>query len=109
VNYHFYGKVHIYEIRNKIGESLSGIIRIKGKPRTIKPETRLKLSSISRGVTIEVYDKSDKLVNKFPTTISVAKYFGVSVSVSDRTTRRYLENNKSYNGYTSKPNYKDSL
>jgi hypothetical protein len=61
-------------------------------------ETRLKMSLRTHGVKIKVFDKFNNLVNKFPTIISVANYF----NVSSRTIGRYLDNDKTYNGFKFK-------
>lgn len=103
-NNHFYGKMHSYETRKKIGISLRSIIRTNDTPKTIKLETRLKLSLISKGVSVKVFDKSKKLIKEFPTITSTAKYFGVS----NKTISKYSNKNKSYNGYTFICNIKDN-
>lgn len=104
INHPFFGKIHTYETRKKIGLSLRAIVRVNNKPKVVTNETKLLLSSRSHGVSVMVFNESNKLVNKFPTIISVAKYF----DVDSRTIRRYIENNKPYNGYTFKPSYKDT-
>jgi group I intron endonuclease len=53
---HFLGKTHTYETRKKISLSLKSIIRTNDKPKTIKLETRLKLSLRSHGVPVEIFD-----------------------------------------------------
>jgi hypothetical protein len=56
------------------------------------------------GVSVKVYDKDNNLVKEFPTITSLGIYF----NLSNRTIRRYIENDKSYNSYKFKPNYKDN-
>jgi group I intron endonuclease len=74
INSYMYGKVQPYEVRKKIGLAF----RNRG------------------GVSIKVYDKSNNFIKEFSTIISVANYFNICY----RTIRRYLEKNKSYNGFT---------
>lgn len=64
----------------------------------ITSDTRLKLSSRSTGIKVKIFDKSNNLVNEFPTMTSAAKYSGVSV----RTIRRILNSGISYDNYTYK-------
>jgi hypothetical protein len=86
----------------KIGINLRSIVRVNVIPRVITNEIRLKLSLRSHGVSVEVFDKSNSLVNKFPNMANVALHF----CVSGKTISRYLDKNKSYNGYTFKSNLK---
>jgi len=71
---------------------------VNNEPKNFTIETRLKMSLRTQGVKIKIFDKSNNLVNKFPTMISVAKHF----NVSSRTIGRYLDKDKSYNGFTFK-------
>lgn len=96
--------MHTYETRKKIGLSIKSIIRTHNTPKTIKLETRLKLSLRSHGVNVKIFDKSNKLVKEFPTITSIAEYFGIS----NKTVMRYSNNNKSYNAYTFISDYKDN-
>jgi len=59
------------------------------------PETRLKLSSRSKGISVKIYDKRNNLINKFPSMLSAANYVGVS----DRTLRRVLNTGISYDNF----------
>jgi len=68
------------------------------EPKNFTIETRLKMSLRTHGVKIKIFDKYNNLVNTFPTIISVAKHF----NVSSRTIGRYLDNDKSYKGFTFK-------
>jgi group I intron endonuclease len=103
INHPFFGKIHSLESRIKIGESLKSIIRINNKSKTVGLETRLKLSVRSRGVCVKVFDSSNNLTNEFPSITSVANYF----NISNRTVGRYLDKNKSYNGFIFKSFIKD--
>jgi group I intron endonuclease len=104
INHPFYGKRHTYEARVNIGLSLKTIIRTNCTPKSIKTETRLKLSLRSHGVSVKIFDSSKKLVKEFPTITSTAVYFGIS----NRTVSRYLNKNYSYNGYTFISKFKDN-
>ena len=99
---HFFGKTHTHETRQKIGLSLKSL-RVNIIPRVVTIDTRLKLSLRSKGVSVKVFNKSNNLVKEFPTITSTAKYF----NISNRTVSRYLENNKFYNGFIFKSNFKD--
>lgn len=100
----FYGKMHSYDTRKKIGISLRSIIRTNYTPKTIKLETKLKLSLRNQGISVKVFDKSKMLIKAFPTITSTAKYFGLS----NKAISRYLNKNKSYNGYTFISDYKNN-
>jgi len=97
---HFYGKMHTDETRKKIHLSLKSIVRGNNKPRVATLETKLSMSLRCKGVNVKVYDKSNNLINEFPTITSVAKYFGLSI----RTIGYYLDKDKTYNGYIFKSN-----
>jgi NUMOD1 domain len=77
------GKVHKV---NNINSNIS---------KYTSPETRLKLSSRSKGICVKIYDKSYNLINKFPSMLSAANYVGVS----DRTLRRVLNTGISYDNF----------
>lgn len=96
---HFYGKMHTDETRKKMQLSLKSIIREK-KSKVVTLDTKISMSLRCKGVKVKVYDKSNNLINEFPTMTSVAKYFGLSI----RTIGYYLDKDKSYNGFTFKSN-----
>jgi group I intron endonuclease len=104
INNHFFGKTHTCETRKMIGLSLRSIIRTNNnnKPKVLKLETKLKLSLRSHGIPIKVFDKSNNLIQQFPTMTSAAKYYGIH----RRTIGRYLNKNTTYNGYIFKSNFK---
>ena len=56
------------------------------------------MSLRTRGVKIKIFDDSNNLVNIFPTMVSTAKHF----NVNSRTIGRYLNKDKSYNGFIFK-------
>jgi group I intron endonuclease len=100
---HFLGKRHTYESRQMMSLSFKSITRNNNIPRIIKLETRLKLFLRSQGEVLKVFNTSEKFVKEFPTITSAAKYF----DVKNISLNRYIDKNKSYNGYTFKYNYKD--
>jgi group I intron endonuclease len=71
---------------------------VNNEPKIFTAETRLKMSLRTHGVKVKIFDKSNNLVNKFPTMISVAKHF----NVSSRTIGRYLDKDKPLYGFTFK-------
>jgi len=93
VNHHFYGKTHKYETRKRISEGLKFRIKTTNRPSIITLETILKMLP-NKGVKIKVFYSTNKLMNEFSSRRSVAKYFNSSTTV-----RRYLDKNKSYNGF----------
>jgi hypothetical protein len=70
----------------------------------VRLETKLSMSLRCKGVSVKVFDKSNNLINEFTTITSVAKYFDVSI----RTLGRYLDKDKSYNGFVLKSKFKDN-
>jgi group I intron endonuclease len=104
INNHFFGKTHSNETRQIIGLTLKSIIRTNNKPKAINLETKLKLSLRSHGVPVRVFDKSNNLIQQFPTMTSAAKYYGIH----RRTIRDYLDKDRFYNEYAFKSNFKDN-
>jgi group I intron endonuclease len=103
VNHPFFGKRHSLVTKKKISESLKSAVRINIKPKRLKEETKLKLSIRSRGVSIKIFDCSNKFIKQFPTITSAAKYF----NISNRTVSRQLDKNIPYMGYIFKSYIKD--
>jgi group I intron endonuclease len=105
INNPSFGKTLSQETRIKISESLKSSLifknSIKLKPKHITPETKLKRSLRTPGVKVKVFDIKNKLVKEFPTMTSVALHF----NISSRTVGRYLDKDKSYNGYTFISNF----
>ena len=58
------------------------------------------MSLRTHGVKVKVFDQENNLIKEFPTMISVALHFNISRT----TVGRYLDKNKSYNGYIFKSN-----
>lgn len=69
------------------------IDKLKSIPRVITSDTRSKLASRSKGVSVKVYGKYNNLVNIFSTLKSAAKHFGVSC----RTIHENLNTNIPHN------------
>ena len=103
INNPLFGKFHSYETRKKIGLSLKSVVRVNTVPRTVTMDTRLKLSSRSHGVSVIIFDASKTITKEFTTITSTARYLGIS----NRTVTRYLNKNKSYNGYSLISKIKD--
>ena len=64
--------------RINIGKSLKSINRININSKVVGLGTKLKMSLITPGVNVKVFDKSNNLVNELSTITSIAKHFGVS-------------------------------
>jgi group I intron endonuclease len=100
---HFSGKMHTYESRKLISIGLKSIIRTN-TPKVLKLETKLKISLISKGVPVKVFDLKGNLIRKFPSIRSTAGYLGIS----QKGLMRYLDENKSYNGFIIKSYFKNN-
>jgi group I intron endonuclease len=100
INHSFYGKNHSYETRKKIGESL--------KSKKVGLETKLKMSSRSRGISIKVFDKFNNLINVFPTMISAAKGIGISIGTLSRILNKNIKDKFIYRNYIFKYEVKDN-
>jgi hypothetical protein len=74
------------------------MLKVITKSNTITSETRLNLSSGSVGIKVKIYDKSNNLVNVFPTLTSAAKH----LNISSTTIRNILKTGISYDNYTYK-------
>src|SRR6266566_3352286 len=59
-------------------------------------ESKLKLSLISLGLIIKVYDSSNNLINIFPSITKTAKFFNVSTAYM----RKCIHNKKTLDGFT---------
>jgi len=66
--------------------------------KNITSETRSKLSSRAKGVTVKIYNKSNNLISQFPSMASAAKHFGVSYNTISRIQKTGI----SYDDYTYK-------
>jgi len=88
VNNPNFGKKHSYETKRKIGISL----RLNVTPKIMTTETKLKISLRSHGVSVKNFDKSNNLINEFPTILSAAKHLNVDpkkISMIFKTGRSY--------------------
>jgi len=77
---------------------------INKKPKIVTDESRLKISLRCKGVSVKVFDKSNNLINEFPTLTSAAKYFGVHT----KTISMIYKTGKSYDNYIYKFNIKEN-
>jgi hypothetical protein len=54
-------------------------------------ETKLKLSLVSIGVNVKVFDKENNFIKEFPSINSAAKYYDVSsTTISKAIKKRYI-------------------
>ena len=60
-------------------------MKVNTKPKLITRDTKIKLSSRSRGVSLKVFDLENNLISIFPTLTSAAKYFKVSHKTLNKT------------------------
>lgn len=80
------------------------INKINNITKIVTNETRLLISSRCQGVNVKIFDKSNNLINEFPTITSAAKYFGVD----NKTISTIYKTGKSYDDYTYKFEVKDT-
>lgn len=78
--------------------------KINNITKIVTSETRLLISSRCQGVSVKIFDKSNNLVNEFPTITSAAKHFGVD----NKTISMIYKTGKSYDDYTYKFEVKDT-
>lgn len=69
----------------KIRLNLKFSVKVNTKPKLITRDTKIKLSSRSRGVSLKVKNLENNLINIFPTLTSTAKYFKVSRNTLNNT------------------------
>jgi len=67
-------------------------------PIITTPEAKLKMSLRAGGVSVKIFDKSNNIVNMFPTMLSAAKHLGVT----QKTIRNIFNTGKSYDNFTYK-------
>lgn len=80
------------------GKSIRSAIIVNTRSNTISSETRLNLSSGSPGVKVKIFDKSNNLINEFPTLTSAAKH----LNICRKTIRNIIKTGISYDNYTYK-------
>ncbi len=89
-NHRLFGKHHSYETRKNIGKALKLSNRIYIMPK-MRFETKLKLSLVSIGVNVKVFDKENNFIKEFPSINSAAKYYDVSsTTISKAIKKRYI-------------------
>jgi NUMOD1 domain len=79
----------------KVGIRVNNINNIS---KVVTPETLLKISSRCKGVSVKIFDKSNNLINQFPTITSTAKYSGVD----NKTISMIFKTGKSYDNFVYK-------
>ncbi len=67
---------------------------------TLEAKNRLALTN--KGITVKVYDNTNNLIKKFSSIKETAKYYNVGV----KFIRKYLDNNKNFQGFTIKSEIK---
>lgn len=90
--------------KSRRGKSLRSVIRVNITPKVVTNETRLKISSICKGVSVKVFYKSNNLVKQFPTMSSAALHFGVAT----KTISMIYKTGISYDNYIYKFKVKDT-
>jgi len=75
-NHRLFGKHHTYETRKNIGKALKLSNRICIMPK-MRFESKKKLSLVSIGVNVKVFDIEDNLIKEFSSINSTAKYYDV--------------------------------
>jgi len=87
-------------IRRKVIKS--SVKKINNVPKVVTLETRIKLSSRTRGVSVKVFDGSN-LINEYTTITSAAKHLGIDKKIISRI----LNTGISYDNYIYKFEIKD--
>jgi group I intron endonuclease len=72
-----FGKHLSYERRKNIGKAIKLSNKIRSTMPKMRLETKLKLSLVTIGVNVKMYDCSKNLIKEFPSINSAAKYFDV--------------------------------
>lgn len=79
-------------------------LRINSTPKVVTSETRLLISSRCQGIRVKIFDKSNNLINEFPTITSAALYQGVH----RKTISNIFKTGKSYDDLIYKFKVKDT-
>ena len=102
-NHHFFCKHHTYETRKKIGKILKYSTRLCIMPK-MRLETKLKLSLVTIGVDVKVFDIQNNLVKEFPSANKAAKYF----DVASCTINKAIKTGRPYKNFIFKSYIKDN-
>jgi uncharacterized FlaG/YvyC family protein len=90
--------------RGKSNKLNTEVNKIDNLTKIVTKETRLLISSRCQGVRVKVFDKSNNLINEFPTITSAALHFGVN----GKTIGMIFKTGKSYDNYVYKFEVKDT-
>lgn len=93
--------------KSRRGKSISLSIKTNNMnniPKIVTDETKLKISSRCKGISVKIFDKSNNLVKEFPTITSAAKYLGVTT----KTVSMIYKTGKSYDSFVYKFDIKDN-
>lgn len=102
-NHPLFGKHLTYEWRKNIGKALKLSSRICIMPK-MRIETRLKLSLVSIGVNVKVFDMENNFIKEFPSINRAAKYF----NVASTTINRAIKIGRPYQNFIFKSEIKDN-
>ena len=100
--HYFSGKHHTYETRKKIGEAHKLTVLSYIRPKMLI-ETKLRLSLVTVGLNVKVFDKENNLIKEFPSINSAAKYFGVNST----TIKTAIKKDRPYHNLIFKSQIKD--
>jgi len=100
--HYFFGKHHTCETRKKIGEAHKLTVRSYIRPK-MRIETKLRLSLVTIGLNVKVFDKENNLIKEFPSINSAAKYFGVNST----TIKTAIKKGRPYRNLIFKSQIKD--
>jgi group I intron endonuclease len=100
-NHPLYGKHHTFETRKALSAKLLNRVHIMPKMRL---ETKLKLSLVSIGVNVKVFDLQDNLIKEFSSINSTAKYYDVASS----TINTAIKKGRPYHNLIFKSEVKDN-
>lgn len=99
-----FGKHLSYERRKNIGKAIKLSNKIRSTMPKMRLETKLKLSLVTIGVNVKMYDCSNNFIKEFPSINSAAKFFDVHKT----TINTVIKKGRSYQNFTFKSEIKDN-
>lgn len=90
--------------QSRRGKSLKVSSRVNNITKVVTEETKLLISSRCQGISVKVFDKSNKLINQFPTIYSTALHMGVN----PKTISNIYKTGKSHDEFIYKFEVKDT-
>jgi hypothetical protein len=94
--------VNLSKIRR--GKSINYSFKANNIVKLVTPETRYKLSLVSQGINVKVFDKFYNFMFEFSSIRNTAKYFGVH----PKTIANIYKTGKSFDEFIYKFNIKDT-